>query len=502
MKWSFKNIVILIILSLSGFNFLKHLKNYNTANKLFVIAFIMSILLFVLSQLQNSFIEKVGIYMKRKWYLQTWFICILFMFWPLIIPGILGMVFLALQIIENNKLGKKYGDIDSLNNKISDLEKERERIEKNYSELSTNWDCKIDNKKTDYDNLCDEINVLESDALCRHYCFADYDGLSSEECKNNLAVLKLEEQNYIKNSESIKTYGNSPKKMLNANTKQILRCFNTECDNILLNLSVKTIDSARNKITKSFETLNKLFDIDDVQLNQKLLQYKLDELNLVYTYELKKEQEREQQKAIKEQMIEEEKVRREIERQKAKLEKDQTQCSNEINRLIQYMQKTQDDVEKQLYIDKIKELNDKLKQLEADKATVLEREANARAGYVYIISNLGSFGQDVYKIGMTRRLEPMDRIKELGSASVPFEFDVHAMIFSDDAPALETALHQAFEKQSVNRVNLRKEFFKVSLDEIEKVVKENFNNTVKFTRIPVAKEYNETLEILKQEQSA
>ena len=166
------------------------------------------------------------------------------------------------------------------------------------------------------------------------------------------------------------------------------------------------------------------------------------------------------------------------------------------------MQKTQDDVEKQLYIDKIKELNDKLKQLEADKATVLEREANARAGYVYIISNLGSFGQDVYKIGMTRRLEPMDRIKELGSASVPFEFDVHAMIFSDDAPALETALHQAFEKQSVNRVNLRKEFFKVSLDDIEKVVKENFNNTVKFTRIPVAKEYNETLEILKQEQSA
>lgn len=421
---------------------------------------------------------------KRKWYLQTWFICILFMFWPSIISIIVGIVLLTLQMIENNKLEKKYGDIDSLNNKITDLEKE------------------IDNKKTDYNNLCDEINVLEGGVLCQHYCFADYDGISSEECKNNLAVLKLEEQNYIKNSNFIKTYGNSPKKMLNANTKQILRCFNAECDNVLLNLSIKTIDSARNKITKSFETLNKLFDVDNVQLNQKLLQYKLDELNLVYTYELKKEQEREQQKAIKEQMIEEEKVRREIERQKAKLEKDQTQCSNEINRLIKYMQKTQDDVEKQLYIDKIKELNDKLKQLEADKATVLEREANTRAGYVYIISNLGSFGQDVYKIGMTRRLEPMDRIKELGSASVPFEFDVHAMIFSDDAPALETALHQTFEKQSVNRVNLRKEFFKVSLDDIEKVVKENFNNTVKFTRIPIAKEYNETLEILKQEQSA
>ena len=203
---------------------------------------------------------------KRKWYLQTWFICILFMFWPSIISIIVGIVLLTLQMIENNKLEKKYGDIDSLNNKITDLEKE------------------IDNKKTDYNNLCDEINVLEGGVLCQHYCFADYDGISSEECKNNLAVLKLEEQNYIKNSNFIKTYGNSPKKMLNANTKQILRCFNAECDNVLLNLSIKTIDSARNKITKSFETLNKLFDVDNVQLNQKLLQYKLDELNLVYTY--------------------------------------------------------------------------------------------------------------------------------------------------------------------------------------------------------------------------
>ena len=100
---------------------------------------------------------------------------------------------------------------------------------------------------------------------------------------------------------------------------------------------------------------------------------------------------------------------------------------------------------------------------------------------------------------MTRRLEPLDRIKELSSASVPFEFDVHAMIFSDDAPNLETTLHQTFEKKSVNRVNLRKEFFKVSLDEIENVVKTKFNNTTTFTKVPVAKEYYETLSILKQE---
>jgi len=269
-----------------------------------------------------------------------------------------------------------------------------------------------------------------------------------------------------------------------------------------MNISGKNIDSMRNKITKSYETLNKIFSVDEIGLQKELLEYKLEELNLVYTSEIKREQERELQKAIKEQMLEEEKVRREIEAQKAKIEKDQTQCSKEINKLMSYMQKSQNDAEKQLYIDKIKELEDKLKELEASKETVLERESNAKAGFVYIISNIGSFGENIYKIGMTRRLEPMDRIKELSSASVPFEFDVHSMIFANDAPALETILHQHFEKQSVNRVNLRKEFFKVTLDDVEQFVKENFNNTVEFTKVPLATEYRQTLSILSMEEKS
>ena len=165
------------------------------------------------------------------------------------------------------------------------------------------------------------------------------------------------------------------------------------------------------KIAKSFESLNKIFEIDGVVLNSKLLEIKLEELNLTYTFQLKQQQEKERQKAIKEQMVEEEKVRREIERQKAKIDKDCNQFNNEVKKLMAYMQKTSSDVEKQLYIDKIKELEDKLRDLEADKKNVLDREANAKAGFVYVISNIGSFGEDIYKIGMTRRLEPMDRIK-------------------------------------------------------------------------------------------
>lgn len=435
--------------------------------------------------------------MRKKWYLQTWFIALMFALWPICFPVVIGIVLIIMQYLQDKKLIKIYGSIDTLESKISEKNEDINKLDSRIEFLKKQYSNDQQSFQLSKWELEKEILSLEQEVLCKHYIFSDYDALTSEECKNKLTLLKAEEQEAIKSSSPFEIIPVGNKKQLDNNCKQILRCFNSECDNVLLNLSVKNIDSSRNKITKSFETLNKVFAVDGVKMKHFLLEYKLEELNLVYTYELKKEQEKELQKAIKEQMLEEEKVRKEIEHQKAKIEKDQTQCSNEINKLMNYMQKTDNDVEKQLYIDKIHELEAKLQQLEADKATVLEREANARAGYVYIISNIGSFGENVYKIGMTRRLEPMDRIKELSSASVPFEFDVHAMIFSDDAPALETSLHQTFDKKRVNLVNAHKEFFKVSIDEIEDVVKSNYNNTVTFTKIPVAKEYNETLEIIK-----
>ncbi len=445
---------------------------------------------------------------KKKWYLQTWFISLLIAFWFFVIPGLIGLVFLIMQILENKNLSKKYGEINKLDDlteiKRNELrqatlafENQIRELEERNNSISQNMEFKNKELRYTSEKLISEILELEKKVLVHHYSFSDYDGLTSEECKNKLSLIKVNASELIKSDKAINISfaTNVSKKIQNNNLKQILRLFNGECDNILLNLSVKNIDTSRGKMQKSYETINSIFSTDGVFINKELLELKLEELNLIYTYELKKQQELEQQKAIKEQMIEEEKVRREIEREKAKLEKDQSQCNNEISKLMQYMQKTNNDIEKQLYVDKIRELEDKLKQLELDKATVLEREANARAGYVYIISNIGSFGDDVYKIGMTRRLEPMDRIKELSSASVPFEFDVHAMIFSTDAPALETSLHQHFEKQSVNKINLRKEFFRVSVDEIESYVKSNYNNTVEFTKTALAKEYRQSLQI-------
>ena len=142
---------------------------------------------------------------------------------------------------------------------------------------------------------------------------------------------------------------------------------------------------------------------------------------------------------------------------------------------------------------KITELQDKLKEVNEQKEDVLNRERNTRAGYVYVISNIGSFGEDVYKIGMTRRLEPLDRVKELGSASVPFLFDVHAMIFSEDAPTLENVLHRTFNDKRLNLINERKEFFKVSLDEIQEIVEKNHDKTIEFKITASAEDYRQTV---------
>lgn len=449
--------------------------------------------------------------MKRKFYLQTWFICLMFFLSvscisvpPMSIFFIIGIVLIVLQNKEDKKYFSTYGQYKELKDSIQTLEHEHtqrlQALQSEYSQKNQSLQNEFDQKKqllqNEFERLRAEADSFERQNMIKHYKFSEYEGLSSEDCKNQLSILNNKELELIQLDNALIITSDSPKKVINDNKKQLLRCFNAECNNLLSSLKVKNIDSVRAKIVKSYETLNKIFTVDGVRLSEKLLEFKLEELNLLYSFELKREQEREQQKAIKEQMIEEEKVRREIERQKAKIEKDELQCNNEIKKLLNYMQKTSNDIEKQLYIDKIKELEAKLQQLNSDKENVLEREANARAGFVYVISNIGSFGDDIYKIGMTRRLEPMDRIKELSSASVPFEFDVHAMIFSDDAPELENILHKHFEKQRVNRVNLRKEFFHVSLDEIENIVKTNFNNTVTFTRVPVAEEYRQTLNII------
>lgn len=416
---------------------------------------------------------------NNKWYFERWFLCLLFVFWQSIIPAIIGVVLLSLYYT---------------NRKNTALQKQEE--EKRSSQMLEGIKRNIDHLNRERDDLQSELDILTEKVLIASTQIDSYDNLRSDEVKNNLQILKISQNEMIKDETAFDILDTGKtKREINAQKKQIMRCYNAETVNIIASVTFKNVDNSRSKLQRCYEAINKMFVSDGVAISQKYHATKLEELSMVYAYMVKQEEEKLLQAEIREQLKEEEKVRREIEREKSKIDKEEKQFSAEVKRLMSYMQKANDEIEKRLYIEKITELEDKLKLLEKDKEDVLNRELNTRAGYVYVISNIGSLGENIYKIGMTRRLEPMDRIRELSNASVPFGFDVHAMIFSEDAPALETTLHNTFQANQVNKVNHRKEFFNVELTKIKEVVLESFNSSVQFIDIPDAVEYRETLRI-------
>ena len=221
-------------------------------------------------------------------------------------------------------------------------------------------------------------------------------------------------------------------------------------------------------------------------------------IHIEYEYYVKKERERAEQAAIREQMRQEAAERKELERQRKQVEKEESKFTTEIDNVRTQLATETDQNAIDKLNQKIAELQAKLEKVSERKEDIINRQ-NGKAGNVYVISNLGSFGDDVFKVGMTRRLEPMDRVRELGDASVPFGFDVHAMIFSEDAVALESKLHQILDRYRLNKVNLRKEFFKVSLDEIEKVVLQE-DPAAAFNRTMLAEQYRQSLSIEEDEE--
>ena len=207
---------------------------------------------------------------------------------------------------------------------------------------------------------------------------------------------------------------------------------------------------------------------------------------------------KEQKAELRAQQREEARLQKELKEQRKNIDKERKHYEQALSNINHQISTASDDniedlnQKKEEIIQSLSEIDTKIKDIDY-------REANQKAGYVYVISNIGSFGEGIYKIGMTRRLNPQDRVDELGDASVPFKFDVHAMIFSEDAPALEAALHRAFEDRKLNLVNQRREFFRVSLDEIKDVVKNNFDKTVEFVDVPDADQYRISLKLREEE---
>lgn len=276
----------------------------------------------------------------------------------------------------------------------------------------------------------------------------------------------------------------------------VIDAFNGKVDSILSRVRHDNVGTLGQEIRDAFTLVNfngKAFR--DARVREEYLASRLDELKWAAMAQQLKLDEREEQRRIKEQIREEEKARREFERALRDVAKEEEMLRKAMEKAREQIGHATEE-QKAKYEQQLEELTEKLRQAEERGQRAISMAEQTKRGHVYIISNVGSFGEHVYKIGLTRRLEPQDRIRELGDSSVPFEFDVHALIFSEDAPALESRLHKHFVMTQVNKVNYRKEFFRTDIQHVRQEV-EQLGLATKWTMTAEAREYRETLAIEK-----
>ncbi len=290
------------------------------------------------------------------------------------------------------------------------------------------------------------------------------------------------------------------RKQTNQTLKLILRAFNGESDAAIAKVKYNNVTVMEARIRKAWEAINGLVGVQQCRITGEYVNLKLEEMYLVHEYQEKLQDEKEEQRRIREQMREEEIAQRELEKARQDAEKEEKRYADALTKARAEIELVQGEKQQKL-LGKIEELERRLEEAQANKERAIARAQMTRCGHVYVISNIGSFGENVFKIGMTRRLDPQDRVRELGDASVPFQFDVHAMIYSEDAPKLETILHRVFHSRRVNRINERREFFRVSIDEIAEAVRQH-HGEIKITRLAEAKDYRKSLAIMQEEHFA
>lgn len=273
--------------------------------------------------------------------------------------------------------------------------------------------------------------------------------------------------------------------------KLMLRAFNGECDAAVARVSWSNASKMEERIRKAFDAINSLGGVMQISLTASYLSLQMEELHLTYELEQKKHVEQEEEKRVRARMREEEKVQKELEQARKKAEKEEAEHQAALTKArAELASASQAEIGEMNA--RIQLLEQQLAQATQDKERAISMAQQTRAGYVYIISNHGSFGDDVLKIGLTRRQDPMERITELGDAAVPFGFDLRGKVYVQDAPALEHEIHRYFDAKRVNLANNRKEFFRISVDEIEAFTKSK-GLDIEYVRIPEAREYRETL---------
>ena len=394
---------------------------------------------------------------------------------------------------EREKLQARFAPVLNIEDETAKAVVERDAILQNLADLRKSFA----EKREIYDRLRSEVAIFDEKIAFAelgvyepHFDFGD-----SETFKNTISEVREKQKDMVKAKTAVTcgtqwTVEGSVSKGRTMTDRQIrltLRAFNNECDAAIANARWNNVNAMEKRIQNAATQIEKLNASSSVIIEEAYLSLKLKELFLTHEYReaLKRERDeraeavrlaREEQKVIKQAEAAEE----EEEKYRQMLEKARAAAAG----------KTGQDVDR---------MQERIAALEASLAEAHELSERAhsmaemtRSGYVYIISNIGSFGEQVVKIGLTRRLDPDDRVRELGDASVPFSFDTHAIIYSDDAPALESALHAEFNDRRVNAANLRKEFFRVQIDEVERAV-QRLAPAASFFKDREAQDYHETI---------
>ena len=366
------------------------------------------------------------------------------------------------------------------------------------NELNSN----IKDLKKDIITFSDEILVQDFGLYEPRYSFINADAYKAELTNiRNKQKAMIKDGSAVSGSIDWQVNGSAAqgRKMIKDMQKLLLRAFNSECDEIINKVKYNNYDTSVKKMERSFNAIAKLGITMSISITSNYYDLKIQELQLALEYQIQKQREKEEKAELRAQQREEARLQKELKEQRKNIDKERKHYEQALSNINKQISSSSDENIEELNKKK-EEIIQSLSDIDTKIKDIDYREANQKTGYVYIISNIGSFGEGIYKIGMTRRLNPQERVDELGDASVPFKFDVHAMIFSEDAPALEAKLHRAFEDRKLNLVNQRREFFKVSLDEIKEVVKNNFDKTVEFVEVPDADQYRISLK-LREEQS-
>ena len=398
------------------------------------------------------------------------------------------------------RLRRRRKEINELRNRFSailDVEEEAAKAKKvlgeqtrQIEELRSSY---ADKRKT-YDRLTQELAIYDERLAFAelgvyepHFEFTD-----SEAFKEAIKDVREQQKAMVKDKTAVfcntrwHVDGSTSKgkTMINRNIRLTLRAFNNECDVAIANARWNNVNAMIKRIENACAQIDKMNATNDIHISPSFEELKLEELRLTHEYREKRKQERDEQAEAARLAREEKRLLQEAEKAKREEEK--------YEALLAQVRAEVGVVDTQKQEERIRQLEEQLAAAHEKTERAQAMAQKTKSGFVYVISNIGSFGEDVVKIGLTRRLDPLDRVKELGDASVPFRFDTHAIIYSEEAPALEAALQSEFADRRINAANMRKEFFRVSIEEIEDAV-QRLAPDAEFFKDIEAQEYRETL---------